>query len=143
MYGLQSACLNKSERRRLDGFQARCLRRVLRIPPSFYSRVSNRTVLESCGQKALSARLLQQQMIYMGALARRGPEDPVRASLFEPGSINLRQPSGPRRVGRPRLNWGKTVFEAALQTAGSMTHLKQHFTDSTPAWKAAVRACCV
>ena len=34
LYGLQAASLNKTERRRLDGFYARCLRRILKMPPS-------------------------------------------------------------------------------------------------------------
>ena len=35
MYGLSSAWLTVAEKRRLDGFQARCLRKVLRIAPAF------------------------------------------------------------------------------------------------------------
>ena len=41
VYGLVTAVLNKLERRRLDGFQARCIRRILKVPPSYYSRISN------------------------------------------------------------------------------------------------------
>ena len=43
-YGLCTTLLVKSQRRRLDGFHARCLRRILGIPPSFLSRVSNANV---------------------------------------------------------------------------------------------------
>ena len=39
LYGLVTAVLNKAERARLDGFQARCFRRILKIPPSYYSRI--------------------------------------------------------------------------------------------------------
>ena len=45
LYGLNVAWLSKSERARLGGFQARCVRRVLRILASYYSRVSKHTVL--------------------------------------------------------------------------------------------------
>ena len=32
LYGLASVCLTAAQARHLDGFQARCLRRILRIP---------------------------------------------------------------------------------------------------------------
>ena len=39
VYGLSTMCFVKAQRRRLDGFYARCLRRVLGIPAAFVSRV--------------------------------------------------------------------------------------------------------
>jgi len=63
LYGLQSACFNQAERRRLDGFYARSLRKILRLPPAYYRRVSNDIVLARA-REPLSARLLQQQMMY-------------------------------------------------------------------------------
>ena len=39
--GLSTACLTQTDRRSLDGFHARCLRKLLRIAPSYFSRVSN------------------------------------------------------------------------------------------------------
>ena len=39
LYGLSSAWLNVAERRRMDGFQARCLRKILGIPSAYVSRI--------------------------------------------------------------------------------------------------------
>ena len=39
-YGLHPAWLNTAARRRIDGFQARCLRRVLGIPPESRMQMS-------------------------------------------------------------------------------------------------------
>ena len=44
VYGLHTVCMNKSSRRRLDGFQTRCLRKTLGVLPSLVSRVSNAQV---------------------------------------------------------------------------------------------------
>jgi len=44
MYGLSSLWLNASERRRLDGFQNRLLRRIAGIQHSMFSRISNKEV---------------------------------------------------------------------------------------------------
>eukprot|EP00959_Pyramimonas_sp_CCMP1952_P110992 2321958-Pyramimonas_sp.AAC.1 len=51
MYSLNSAWLNKAERKRLDGFQARCLRRILHIPHACVSRVSNEHAPLQSGQQ--------------------------------------------------------------------------------------------
>ena len=59
MYGLHTCWLNKSQRRRLDGFQARCLRRLLGILPSFLSHVPNKDVLSAAGTAPLSTTLLE------------------------------------------------------------------------------------
>jgi hypothetical protein len=42
LYGLSGAWINVAERRRIDGFQSRCLRKILRIPPAYVqgSRIS-------------------------------------------------------------------------------------------------------
>ena len=45
-YGVASAWLSKSDLRRLDGFNANCLRRLLKIPSAYFSRVSNNCVRE-------------------------------------------------------------------------------------------------
>jgi hypothetical protein len=82
VYGLQSATLSQVERRRLDGFQCRCLRRVMRIPSSYISRVSNNTVLKRARATKVSQRILAQQMLYFGQLARRDDDDPVRAAVL-------------------------------------------------------------
>ena len=132
-YGLQTACLNKTERRRLDGFQARCLRVILRITPSFLSRVSNHTVLQKARQQPLSQRILQQQMIYMGILARRGCADPVRKTIFEEDGLRLKQRLGCRRVGRPRQEWGPTVFKHCLKAAGSISNFHKYYTETAAA----------
>ena len=41
MYGLQTCWLNEAELSRLDAYYCKCLRRILKIPPSFESRVPN------------------------------------------------------------------------------------------------------
>ena len=125
-YGLEAVCLNQVSRRRLDGFHCRCLRSMLRIPAAYYSRITNADVFCRAGQQPLSQHILRQQMAYMGKLARRPDADPVRRTIFEAGSIDLRPLPGKRRVGRPRTSWAPTVMEACLEAAGSTERL-QHF----------------
>ena len=46
-----------SQRRRLDGFNARCLRRLLHIGAAFVFRISNKEVLKRADFRPLSERL--------------------------------------------------------------------------------------
>ena len=142
LYGLVTAVLAKAERGRLDGFQARCLRRILKIPPSYYSRISNLHVFARAGQKRLSEMLMRQQMILMGKLAFRPPYDPVRSSIFQPHSFKLRVLPGPAKRGRPRIRWPVQVLGMCIRTAGSYQQLLDywHFENSSyAAWRSHVR----
>ena len=59
-YGLQTTWLHKCHRKKLNGFQCRCLRSLLRIRPAFISRVSNDEVLRRSGCTLLSDLVLEQ-----------------------------------------------------------------------------------
>ena len=82
VYCLFAACLNQAERRRIDGFQARCLRSIFRIPSAYISRVSNSAVLSMAGERPLSELIVKRQMIFFGQLAGRAGNDPVTTVGF-------------------------------------------------------------
>ena len=104
-YGLFTAALNAKDQRRIDGFQARCLRRIFGIPHAYYSRISNATVLQIALQAPLSEKIYTQQSNYLRKIAERERDDPTRASIFEAGGMVLRRPAGARDRGRPRKKW--------------------------------------
>ena len=54
LYSLAAGCLNAGQQRRLNGFQCRCLRHLLGIQPSFYSRVFNAELLRRDAELAAS-----------------------------------------------------------------------------------------
>ena len=131
LYGLTVVCLTKADKKRIDGFQARCLRRILRIPPVYYSRISNTTVLERARQKPLSQSLVNYQLLYFGQLARRPDSDPVRSCIFEHGSAKLKPLSGTRRVGRPRFHWGREMMKESLSRIGDEAKLQHLLSRSS------------
>ena len=106
-YGLESACLNKLECRRLDAYQNRCLRKICKVGPSYYSRVSNEEVLRLSGQTPLSHRLLMQQLHLYGRIARLPNEDPVRKSVLNTGDIQPKTAQFRRRQGAVPGNAGR------------------------------------
>ena len=57
LYSLGSLVLTKQEKRRIDGFQNRCLCSILGMQPSFLSRTSNAEVLQRSGHVSVSKPL--------------------------------------------------------------------------------------
>ena len=118
LYGLSSAWLNKADVRRLNGFQARCLRKILRIAPSYYSRISNHTVLERAGQEQLGTQLRRQQLILYGRIARANDEDVLRRLVFVRGLVWPITDTFVRKGGRPKNEWAKQLFAEATGKIG-------------------------
>jgi len=118
IYGLSSMWLVVAQRRRLDGFYARCLRSILRIAPSFISRVSNVRVLRQAGVASFSDQLLQRQMIFLGKVARSPADSPLRRDTFIPGTILPQLGRFVGRVGRPRQDWTRELIKASVAKLG-------------------------
>ena len=123
LYSLASAWPNTSERRRIDGFQNRCLRTVCGIKPAYISRVSNRHVLETTAQTPFSNVLMKQQLLLFGNAAREPEGRILRDSTFVPGSFRPAADRYVRRVGRPRLEWASQLYPHAIAVAGSSDRL--------------------
>ena len=144
-YGLVTMVFTKAEQRRIDGFQCRCLRKILGIAPAYWSRVPNTTVLQIACQLPLTDTLRKERMIYMGHIARRSYNDCVRNVVFEDGSTNIRSIDAKRPRGRPRRKWTDEVMRDCLTTAGSQRALHEFF-QATPAasaaWRRAVQGGC-
>ena len=131
MYGLAAAWLNKNEQRKLNGFQSRCLRTIWGIKPAYVSRVSNGKVLETTGQRPLTALLQKQQLLLYGRVARQGEGSPMRDAAFEPTSLRPAVDMFVRKVGRPRLAWAPEVGKLALQAAGGFLRLEDTIADES------------
>jgi hypothetical protein len=145
LYCLHTTWLNVAERRKLDAFQAKCLRSIVGIPHSYISRVSNNTVLEKAGCRKLSSALLKRQLFYMTSIARKPDDDVLRECLFQPSSFQLKQFPGKRKRGRPRACWATEVFKHAVAVAGSQDSLAvfwQNTAAARAAWRTAVQQYC-
>ncbi|CAE8630941.1 unnamed protein product [Polarella glacialis] len=133
------------EKRRLDAFQARCLRIFLGVKHSMISRISNADVLARAQCRFLSSVLLERQMLLMGDLASRPDSDILRRSVFSEGSMQLRGSNGPRGRGRPWATWAGEVFKHTVTAAGnfdSLSRLWLGMPAAKSAWQALVRQYC-
>ena len=139
MYGLAAGIYTKAELRRLDGFQAKCLRSILKIPPSQFSRVSNETVREKAGWKRASKLLREQQLIYLGKVVRDSPDSVLQTVSFTPGTLQPTTSRYIRGIGRPRKEWMAGVLPDALQLAGGEQNLKR-IVQRSAHWKKLVKS---
>ena len=73
LYCLNTLWLNKSMLRKLDGFHARCLRRICGVEHAYLSRVSNAQVLAEAKAEPLSVALRVRQLLYCTVLVGRAP----------------------------------------------------------------------
>ena len=117
-YGLATAWLVTAQRRRLDGFYARCLRRILRIPPAFISRVSNKIVFDRAGVAPLSWQLFKRQLSLLGRAARSPSGSLMRQCAFRDNSVLPQIGRFIRRVGRPRQDWTTQLLKEGAQLFG-------------------------
>ena len=142
MYGLAACCLNAAQRRRLDGFNARCLRQILGIGPAFETRVSNAAVLQRAGKTAATEFLLRQQLSLFGKALRAPPDAALHTCAFVPGSALPAVSHHIRRRGRPRTEWVPTLLPAAESMSGHSRFFGlRSFAEDQPTWKAHVNSC--
>ena len=137
IYGLSSLWLVTAQRRRLDGFYARCLRRIFRIPAAFISRVSNAAVFAQAGVAPLSDQLLLGQLTLFGKVARSPEGSLLRRDTFIPQTLRPHVGSLVRRIGRPRQTWTEELLKVATTKLGAASLETAILVDTS--WKHELR----
>ena len=93
-YGCESWTIKKAERRRIDDFELRCWRRLLRVP--WTARKSNQSILKEVSPEySLERLMLKLKLQYFGHLVRR--DDSLEMTLMLGGI------GGRRRRERQRM----------------------------------------
>ena len=135
---LATACFVKADLRRIDGFQCRCLRKILKIPPSFESRISNQEVRRQANVPPLSTTLLERQLLLLGRVLMADSDSPLKTASFISGTWQPATDRFVRRVGRPRKEWVPAVLGEARARIGNDACLATAL-QSKPCWKQAIR----
>ena len=95
MYGCENWTVKKAECRRIDAFELRCWRRLLRVP--WTARRSNQSILKISPGISSEGLMLKLKLQYFGYLMQR--VDSLEKSLMLGGI------GGRRRRGRQRMRW--------------------------------------
>ena len=114
MYGYKSWTVKKAERRRIDGFELWCWRRLLRVP--WTARRSNQSILKEISPGySLEGLMLKLKLQYFGHLMWR--VDSLEKTLML-GGIGCR-----RRRGRQRMRWLDSISDSMDVSLGELREL--------------------
>ena len=95
--------MKKAERRRIDAFELRCWRKLLRVP--WTARRSNQSILKEISPGiSLEGVMLKLKLQYFGHLMRR-------VDLLEK-TLTLGGIEGRRRRGRQRMRWLDVITDS-------------------------------
>jgi len=111
MYRCESWTIKKAERQRIDAFELRCWRRLLRVP--WIARRSNQSILKEISPGcSLEGLMLKLKLQYFGQLMQR-------ADLSEKTLI-LEKTEGRRRRGRQRMRWLVGITDTMDMSLGEL-----------------------
>ena len=130
-YGLCTLWTVKSQQRRLDGFYARCLRKIMGIPAAFVSRISNAKVFTQAGAQPLSLQIERRRCALLGRIGRSPEGSALRKDTFWRGSAIPTIGLHVRRRGRPRQEWTSQVMSRARSAFASGPEFEASLLDTS------------
>ena len=119
LYSLAGVVMNKALGCKFNGFQNRCIRKIIGIAPSYFSRVSNVKVLDTAAHRPATHSLRKRRLQLFGKVLRCPGGQPLRDACFVPGTWTPTTDQYVRRVGRPCKEWVKEVLADTVHVFGS------------------------
>ena len=103
---------------------------------AYVSRVVDAEILERAGSSLLRFKLLKQQLLLYGRIARLPEDDILRRAILIPGDVRPAHYTF-RNKGAPRHHWHDQIFERARKLAGGVNALRDCLSSSSQ-WRRTV-----
>ena len=138
-YGCEAWKLTKTEAKKLDAFQYKCMKRILRI--RWPQTISHQQIQEITGMNTTSDEIIPRDHTSKMELDWSHNEERQRGTL---GALQLEwRPEGRRRPGRQQTKWRRMVDDER-QTAGWQSWVTVRARAAyCGGWKENVKALCV
>ena len=131
LYASETWKMSVKSRKKLDAFQQRCLRKILKI--TYRERITNEEVYRRTVTKPLSQTIEKSRMRYAGHVIRMSADRDPKVALKW-------RPEGRRRRGRPRLTWRRT-FEQDLERRNVELDMVEEIANDRDAWRVLAAQC--
>ena len=129
LYGLECFQLTDAELSRLNAFQNKSVRRILKIPPTHIDRTqTNARMYEiirndyGCKFEHFADTWRKAKCRLLGHILRARLSDPLAQFTLKTDGITPRTPSR-KRPGRPRADWVTEAYEDAFHLITDAGHL--------------------
>ena len=140
MYGLTSIPFSKADANKVDALQMRGLRKILKVKHPYWSRISNKKLLEMANDKLgneqdkscltkLSSRLIERHIVLFAHTIRLEDQDPLDKNVTD--ETENRVSSDFRRTGRPRTKWYDTTRNHVIKKLIKEGHLPRDIVDES------------
>ena len=105
LYPLAILVLTVAQKKRVNGFQSQCLRKIIGIEPSYISRISNAAVLAKASHFLATDIIRKKQLQLFGKILRSEAQHPLRRVCFIPNTLIPVTEQFVHWVGRPCKEW--------------------------------------
>jgi len=133
LYRADSWNMTKTISHKLEVFQNKCLRRILRI--YWPQTISNYELRRRTGTKPIKQQVRRKRLKWIGHVLRMPPAALPRVALRW-------TPDGHRKRGRPKETWRRTVEKEMKENSWTWGHLERR-TPERSQWRTLAEALCV
>ena len=133
LYGCETWKIIKSDERKLDSFQFKCLKRIMRI---FWPNIVSIDELNKLTQNnRISQEVKKRRWKWIGHVLRKPRNHHCMIALTW-------HPDGRRKVGRPKTTWRRTVEKERNELRWKTWNVARGHASDRKQWKMSVEALC-